>query len=98
MQMQEHVGQHAQRAVARRVVVLVAEDRSVDLGLGRIFQALDLFLGLGGHVGLERLNVFLDARRSPCSSSPTLPFFPFVPPLPLPLLPFGLFSSAIRSS
>jgi hypothetical protein len=62
MQMQEDVGKHAQRPIARRVVVLVAEDRSVDLSLGRIFQALDLFLGFGWHVGLERLNIALHAR------------------------------------
>ena len=52
MQMQENVGEHAQRAIARRVVVLVAENRGVDLGLGRIFQAFDLFLGLRRQVGL----------------------------------------------
>ena len=76
MQVQEDVRQHAQRAVARRVVVLVAEDRSVDLGLGRIFQALDLLLGLRRHVGLERLDVFLDAGLHPFQQADLLPVFP----------------------
>jgi hypothetical protein len=60
MQVQEHVGEHAQRAVSRRVVVLVAEDRRVDLCLCRIFQPIDLFLRLGGDVGLEGLNILFD--------------------------------------
>ncbi len=60
MQMQEDVGQHAQRAVARRVVVLVPEDRGVNLGLGRILQPFDLFFRLGWDVGLESLNVVFD--------------------------------------
>ena len=47
--------------IARRVIVFVAEDRSVDLSLGRIFQTLDLLLRLAGYVDLHRLNVFLDA-------------------------------------
>ena len=59
--MQEHVGKHAQRPVSRRVVVLVAEDRRVDLRLRRIFQPLDLFLRLGGDVGFEGLNVVFHA-------------------------------------
>jgi hypothetical protein len=53
VQMQKHVGQHAQSPVTRRVVMLVAEDRGVNLGLGRIFEALDLLLGLNRHVRLE---------------------------------------------
>ena len=59
--MQEHVGEHAQSTVARRVVVLVPKDRSVDLSLGRILQPFDLFLRLGGDIDLQRLNIFLDA-------------------------------------
>ena len=55
MQVQEHVRQHAQSAIARGVIVLVAKDRSVDLGLGRIFQAFDLLFRLCGQVGLDRL-------------------------------------------
>ncbi len=46
MQMQEDVRQHAQSAITRRVVVLVAKDRGVDLGLGRIFQAFNLLFRL----------------------------------------------------
>ncbi len=76
MQVQKDVGQHAQRPVARRVVMLVAEDRSVDLGLGRIFQTLDLLLGLRRHVGLERLDVFLDARLHPFEQADPLPVLP----------------------
>ena len=63
--MQENVGKHAQSAIARRLVVLVAEDRGIDLGLGRILEAFDLLFGFGWDVGLERLNVagdfFFDA-------------------------------------
>ena len=56
--MQEDVRQHAQRAIARRVVMFVAEDRSEDLSLGGIFQAFDLLFGFGRHVRLERLDIF----------------------------------------
>ena len=78
MQVQKHVREHAQRAIARRVVVLVAEDRSVDLGLGRIFQAFDLLFGLRGHIGLERLDVFLDAGLYPVPAGrPASRSFPF---------------------
>ena len=57
MQVQEDVREHAQSAVARRVIVLVAEDRSVDLSFGGILQAIDLFLRLAGDIGFERLDV-----------------------------------------
>ena len=63
MQMQEHVREHAQGAVARRVVVLMAEDRRVDLGLRRILQACNLLLRLGGDVGLQRLDVVFHSSR-----------------------------------
>jgi len=39
----------------------LAEDRGVDLRLGRIFQALDLFFRLGRDVGFERLNIIFHA-------------------------------------
>jgi hypothetical protein len=55
--MQKNVGEHAQSAIARRLVVLVAEDRGIDLGLGRILEAFDLLFGFGWDVGLERLDV-----------------------------------------
>src|ERR1022692_4930598 len=60
VQMKEDVRQHAQRTVAGRVIMLVAEDRSEDLGLGGVFQAFDLLFGFRRHVSLERLNVFFD--------------------------------------
>ena len=56
--------------------MLVAEDRSIDLGLGRIFQALDLLLGLRGHISLERLDVFLDASLHPFQQADPLPVLP----------------------
>src|SRR3974390_2518897 len=61
--MQEDVRKHAQRAIARCIVMLVAEDRSVDLRFRRIFQAIDLFLGFGWDVGLEGLHILFDSRR-----------------------------------
>ncbi len=83
VQVQEDVGKHAQCAVARRVIVFVAEDRGVDLGLGGIFQAFHLFFGLRRDVGLKGLDVALhpidDCQRD-------LPFFSFC------------LSSGIRSS
>src|SRR3989475_11680860 len=45
MQMEEDVREHAEGAIARRVVVLVAENRSVNLGFGGLAQNLDLFFG-----------------------------------------------------
>ncbi len=59
MEMQEHVGKHTESPIARCVVMLVAEDRLVDFGLGWLLEPLDLFLGLGGHIGLEGLNVLV---------------------------------------
>src|SRR5207245_7864029 len=65
VQVEEHVREHAQSAIARRVVVFVPEDRGVDLSLGRVFEVLNLLFGFGGDVGLERVDVFLDARFYP---------------------------------
>src|SRR5437899_8115927 len=62
MQVQEDVREYAESAIARRVVVLVAKDRRVDLSFRGIFQALDLLFRLGGDVGLESLNVVFDSR------------------------------------
>src|SRR5439155_10837681 len=56
MQMEKNVGEHAEGAVARRVVVLVAENRSVDLGLGGLLEYFYLFLGLFRQVALQRYN------------------------------------------
>ena len=50
MEMQENVGEHTESAIARSVVVLVTEDGSVELGLGGILQAFDLFFGFRGEV------------------------------------------------
>src|SRR5215467_5298279 len=60
MQMQEDVGEDAESAVARRVVVLVAEDRGVDLGLGRFAEDLHLLFGFGRQIGLQGAQVFLE--------------------------------------
>jgi len=61
--MEKDVGEDTQRAVARRVVVLVAEDGSIDLSLCGLAQNLNLLFGFGGQIGLKGLEVFLDPRR-----------------------------------
>jgi hypothetical protein len=94
MQMQEDVGQHAQRAIARRVVVLVAEDRSENLSLGRVLEKIDLLLGFGRHVGLERLHIFLDLRTSPFQQAGGLPVFAVLSVQAFPSAIFRLFSAA----
>src|SRR5437016_8577624 len=60
MQMQENVGEHAEGAIARRVVVLVAENRSVNLSLGRLLEYFYLFLGLFRQVALQRYKSFFN--------------------------------------
>src|SRR4029077_8107560 len=60
MQMQKNIGKHAQCAIARSVVVLVAEDRSVDLRLGRILERLQRLFCLSGEISLERFEILLD--------------------------------------
>ena len=85
MQVQEDVGEHAQRAAARRFVVLVAEDRSVDLGLrsGSLSPSI-CSLALAG------ISVLRDCRSS------LIPAVTFSSnPVCLPFLPFssGMFSS-----
>ncbi len=65
VQMQKNVGEHAESAIARRVVVLVAEDGSVELSFGGILQAFDLFFGFGGHVALERVDGILHTHPNP---------------------------------
>src|SRR2546423_1351285 len=62
MQVKEYVRKHAQSPVARRVVVLMAEDRRVNLGLGRILETFDLLFGFRRQIGLEGLDIFLHAR------------------------------------
>src|ERR1041385_5315707 len=45
--------------------MLMPEDRGVDEGLGRVFEPFHLVLGLGGQVGLQRLDIlFNDSRDS----------------------------------
>src|ERR1700730_19368919 len=63
--MQEDVGEHAEGAIARRVVVLVAEDGGENLRFGGILEQFDLLFGFGGQVGLERVDVRLHAGRDP---------------------------------
>src|SRR5580700_3008838 len=65
MQMQEDVRQNAQRAIARRVVMFVAEDRSEHLSLGGIFQAFDLLFGFRWHVRLEGLDILFYSSLHP---------------------------------
>ena len=67
MQVQKYVGQHAQRAIAGGVVVLVAEDRSVDLGLCRILQPFNLFFRLCGMSVLRDCDVVFNSGRRPRS-------------------------------
>src|SRR5467141_4695164 len=62
MQMQENVGEHAQGAIARRVVMFVTEDRGEDLRLCRFLEQLDLLFCFCRYVRLEGLEVLLDAR------------------------------------
>ena len=50
--MQENVGEHAESAIARRIVVLVTKDGSKNLGLGGLLEKFDLLFGFGGQVGL----------------------------------------------
>src|SRR5947209_1334310 len=59
MQVQEYIGEHTQGPVARGVIVLLAEDRGIDLSLGWIFQAIDLLFGFGRNVGSEGLDILL---------------------------------------
>ena len=74
MQMQKNVGEHAQRAIARRVVVLVAENRGVDLRLGRILKDFDLLFGFRRKIGLEGFEIFLDAGFDGSTRPTDLPF------------------------
>ena len=46
MQVEENVGQDRERAIARRLIVLDAENGTKNLGLLRFLQAFDFFLAL----------------------------------------------------
>src|SRR5438132_2646202 len=61
MQMEKNVREHSERAVARRVVVLVPENRSVNLSLGGLLQNFDLLFGFCRQFCLEGFEVFLDS-------------------------------------
>ena len=60
MQVQEDVGENAESAVARRVVVLVPKDGGVDLSLGRLAEDLHLLFSFGRQIGLQGVKVFLE--------------------------------------
>src|SRR5689334_9946288 len=53
VQMQEDVGENAQSAVAGSVIMLVAEDGSIKLSLGRLAENLDLFFRLRRQIALQ---------------------------------------------
>ena len=92
MQVQEHVREHAQRPVARGVVVFMAEDRGVDLGLGRILEVLDLLFGFRGQIGSQRVDVLSDSAFHALQQSDSLAvfcvliFFSHPTPLPIPTI------------
>src|SRR2546430_16097697 len=75
MQMQENVGEHAEGAIAWRVVVLMAENRSVNQGLGRLLQNFDLFFGFSRKIRFEGFEVFLDASLQTFDQSSGLAIF-----------------------
>src|SRR6202171_4161599 len=60
--MQKNVGEHAQGAIARRVVMFVTEDRGEDLRLCRVLEQFDLLFCFCRHVRLEGRGVLLDDR------------------------------------
>src|SRR5580704_10197059 len=82
MQVEEYVAQHTQRAVARLVVVLNSENRTVNLGLLRILQTLQLFLAFFGDVLLQAFRILLDATEQPWLFLPVIFRHPSPPPLP----------------
>jgi hypothetical protein len=59
--MQKDIGKDAEGAIARRVVMLVAEDGSVELCFGGILKTFDLFFGFRGKISLQRVEISLDA-------------------------------------
>ncbi len=76
MEMEEDVRKNAEGAIARDVVVLVAEDRSEYLGLGGFAQDLDLLFGFRRQVGLEGLEVLLDAGFDTLDQADRFAIFP----------------------
>src|SRR5882724_6218164 len=65
MQVEKHVGEHAESTIAWRVVVLVAENREENLGLAGLLEQLHLLLGFCREVGLQRFEIFFDAGLNP---------------------------------
>src|SRR5580704_19725898 len=60
MQVEENVGEDAEGAVARLVVVLDAKHGAIELGLLRLFQTVNLLLGLFLERFTQRGSVGLD--------------------------------------
>src|SRR5260370_25943464 len=58
-QMQENVGEHAEGTVARGIVMLVAEDGSVDLGLRGFLEDFGLLFRFCRQVGFATREIFL---------------------------------------
>ena len=65
MQMQKDVAENAQRAAARRLVVLDAKDGAIELGLFRVLEAIDLLFALFLDQLLDVFGVFADAVDQP---------------------------------
>src|ERR1700733_14217717 len=65
MQVKENVGQDRERAIARRFIVLNAEDRAENLGLFGLFQAFDFFLALYLNRFLQVGDVLADTINQP---------------------------------
>src|SRR6266436_6421624 len=61
MKMQEDVREDAEGAIARCVVVLVAENRKENLRLAGLLEQFHLLLGFCREVGLQRFEIFFDA-------------------------------------
>src|SRR5580700_9730387 len=67
MQVKENVGQDRERAIARRLIVLDAENGSKNLALLGLFQPFDLILTLFLDRFLKVSNVLADTVEQPCA-------------------------------
>ncbi len=65
MQVEENVGQDRERAIARRLIVLDAENGAENLGLFGLFQALEFILALFLDRFLEVGDVLADTVEQP---------------------------------
>ena len=81
MEMEKDVREDAERAIARCLVVLDAEDGAVELGLLGILQPLDLLLALFLNVILQPFRVLLDAIEEPRALTVAAVFFRHPSPL-----------------